>query len=125
MSIELHGTIVDNYWYVLDAFMSMRIIPGINTEYQSYLDGTKTTNGNPNVVNDAMQTFWWCSDFSAVFGFDPSGGLGVRFSDYLRNGSSISIVAVRKPVDVSEPATLAAVGLGLTGLGLARRKKGD
>jgi hypothetical protein len=76
-----------------------------------------------NVTDDAMQTFVWYSDFGAVLGIDPSGGGGVKFENNLRNGSSFSIIAVKRGTDVPERATLAILGLCLAGLGLAKKKK--
>jgi hypothetical protein len=119
IAIEIEG-----YWYNMKLVLGLGPILGILVENQSYLDGEKTNSVLIDVINDAMQTFMWFSDFGAVFGIDPSGGgLGIQLAPALRNGSSFSIVAIRKPTDVPEPATLAIVGLGLAGLSLARKRK--
>ena len=109
-------------WCLLGQFLSvLPIIVVMDLEHQSYLDNAKTSSTSVNVTNDAMQTYLYGDVIDAILGQD--GGFGVRFENALRNGSSISIVAVKRPSEVPEPATLAAVGLGLAGVGLARRRR--
>lgn len=50
--------------------------------------------------------------FSTLINGNGKGGL-----------SHLNVYGIERPTDVSEPATLALVGLGLIGLGLARRRK--
>jgi len=72
-----------------------------------------------------MTTYLVSDYYSMLLGIGTSdgGGFGIQISNSTREAFSMSIIAIKKPAEIPEPATLAVVGLGLTGLGLARRRK--
>jgi hypothetical protein len=96
---------VDGMWFTLGELLTLDV--GIDIQKQSNATG---------------QTFLYSDLFTLLI--DEEGGIGIRIDLFTPPpGSSFAIIAVKEPTDVPEPATLAIVGLGLAGLGLARRKR--
>jgi len=123
ISIEAEGT-----WYSIYA-PSMLPVIGAPPNKQSYLDGEKTNSTLVNDTNDAMVTFIYYGWFNGNFDndmfsefFRQAGGFGIQINANTRD-MTLAIIAVKEPTDVPEPATLAIIGLGLTCLGWARRRK--
>jgi len=125
MSFYVNGT-----WYTLArVFLSLADMFGISIDFQTYLNGQKNSSSAVNTANDAQITFVWSDLFTEVFGYGFEGGIltdgdfGIRFANGLRNQNGLAIIAVTEPSAIPEPATLAIIGLGLAGLGWARRRK--
>jgi len=78
---------------------------------------------NPGaILNGASQIRLYALDFFMDFG--SFGEIALGFSDGLPAGFKFQIFAVKAMSnEIPEPATLAIVGLGLAGLGLARRRR--
>lgn len=131
--IPIVGSISIPSWASLGYMMTLLSVAGdalgdITIENQVYLNGAQSSSTTVNNANDSQLNYLWATIVNdMIAGADgigsaqSHGDVGFRLNTALRNQSGVAFLMVTG-WPVPEPGTMAIFGLGLAGLGVARRR---
>jgi hypothetical protein len=108
-------------------------LTGLDAATASIAGGWSTDNSGLDILINGISTSQTCGGFSAVCGFSVASGFlsGINTLDFVVRDvggiagflvSSLNGTADESATEVPEPGLVAIFGLGLIGLGLARRR---